>query len=115
MSYSIKPWIVQLKAARRRKGLNQAELGVKVGLPQSHISRIESGSIDIRLSSLLELARALDLEPMLIPRKLVPAVQSLTQHKTTVQPKSGEHRLVGHAPKAYVRPAYALDEDDSDG
>lgn len=68
----------KLQAARKAKGLTQAELGAKMGLPQSHISQIESGRVDLRFSSLLEMARLLDLEPMLIPRALTPAVRSIT-------------------------------------
>lgn len=66
-----------LKKARKEKGLTQAELGKKMGLPQSHISKIEAGEVDLRLSSLQEMARLLDLEPMLIPRALTPAVRSV--------------------------------------
>ncbi len=32
------------------------------------------------MSTLLEMARVLDLEPMLIYKRLVPAVQALTEH-----------------------------------
>jgi len=69
--------IKKLYAARKTKGLTQGALGVKMGLPQSHISQIEAGKIDIRLSSFLEMARLLDLEPMLVPRSLTPAVRSM--------------------------------------
>ena len=115
MNHAITHWIAQLKDARKHKGLSQAELGRKVGLPQSYISKIESGSIDIRLSSLLEMARALELEPMLVPRQLVPAVQSLTRSQVVAQPEIGTLQLVGQAPKVSVRPVFALDEDDRDG
>lgn len=67
----------KLKMARKGKGLTQAALGKKMGLPQSHISQIEAGRVDLRVSSLQEMARLLDLEPMLIPRTLTPAVRSL--------------------------------------
>ena len=115
MNYSVAHWVEQLRLARKRKGLTQAALGKKVGLRQSYVSKVEGGSIDIRLSSLLELARALELEPMLVPRSLVPAVQSLTRSQTMVRPESGKLTVVGHTPTAIVRPAYALDEDDTDG
>jgi transcriptional regulator with XRE-family HTH domain len=66
-----------LAAARRRAGLSQRELGGKVGVAQSHISKIERAAIDPQVSSLMELARALGLELMLVPTQLVPAVQAL--------------------------------------
>jgi transcriptional regulator with XRE-family HTH domain len=67
----------KLKKARKAKGLTQTQLGAKMGWPQSHISQIEAGRVDVRVSSLLEMARLLDLEPMFIPRALVPSVRSI--------------------------------------
>lgn len=78
--------IEALKTARQTKGLNQAELGAKLGLPQSHLSNIERGGIDPRLSTVTEMARLLDLEPMLVPRQLVPAVKALLHGKTDDAP-----------------------------
>jgi HTH-type transcriptional regulator/antitoxin HipB len=69
----------QIRQAREVKGLTQADLGRRIGQPQSSISRIERGG-DLRVSTLLEMARVLDLEPMLIYKRLVPAVQALTEH-----------------------------------
>jgi transcriptional regulator with XRE-family HTH domain len=68
-----------LKEARLNKGLSQAALGKLVGLPQSHISKIESGAVDLQLSSLIEVARVLELDVRLIPRKVLPAVDSLVR------------------------------------
>ena len=42
--------------------------------PQSHISRIENGAVDPRLSNMVKIARALGLDPMLIPGRALPAV-----------------------------------------
>lgn len=75
----------KLKNARKAKKLTQAELGTKMGLPQSHISQIEAGRVDLRVSSLLEMARLLDLEPLLIPRALTPAVRSLISGREEAQ------------------------------
>jgi transcriptional regulator with XRE-family HTH domain len=68
-----------LKAAREDKGLSQRALGKLAGVPQSHISKIENGAVDLRLSSLVELARVLDLELVLVPRKSLSAVQSIVR------------------------------------
>ena len=38
-------------------------------MPQSHISKIERGAVDLQLSSLIELARVLDLDIMSVPAK----------------------------------------------
>src|SRR5581483_400862 len=77
MNYSTEHIVRALKAARLDKGLSQRELSAKAGLPQGHISKIENGAVDLKLSSLIALARILDLEIMPVPRKLVPAVQAL--------------------------------------
>ncbi len=77
MAYTTEQVARNLKAAREAKGLSQRALAKLVDLPQSHISKIENGAVDLRLSSLVELARALDLEVMLAPRKTLPAIQSI--------------------------------------
>ncbi|HZU50824.1 MAG TPA: helix-turn-helix transcriptional regulator [Sphingomicrobium sp.] len=71
----IKEVAASLREARAGKSLTQQELGRRVGLPQSHISKIEKGDVDLKLSSLAEIARALDLEVKLVPRKALPAVE----------------------------------------
>jgi transcriptional regulator with XRE-family HTH domain len=71
-----------LKSARQEKKLSQRALSLKIGIQQTQISRIESGLADLRVSTLVELARSLDLEVMLIPRSLFPAVNSITQKKS---------------------------------
>lgn len=66
-----------LKAARVRKGWSQRALSLKAGIPQTHISKIERNEVDIRLSTLIELARLLDLDPMLVPRAALTGVQAI--------------------------------------
>jgi transcriptional regulator with XRE-family HTH domain len=75
MSVGIADIAASIRQARKDKGLTQRELGQRVGLPQSHISKIESGVVDLQLSSLAEIARALDLEVKLVPRKALPAIE----------------------------------------
>ncbi len=77
MSYLLEEIAGTLRTARHKKQLSQRELSDKVGLPQSHISKIENATVDLKLSSLSELARALELELVLVPKKALPAVQSL--------------------------------------
>lgn len=76
----------ELQAARERKGFSQRELGKRAGIPQSHISKIEKGIVDLRVSSLVELARALDLELTLVPRKSVPAVRTIARSTAAASP-----------------------------
>lgn len=86
MSAGIEEIAGSVREARIAKALTQKELGQRVGLPQSHISKIEKGTVDLKLSSLVEIARALDLEITLVPRKALPAVEGAVRaHGTTVE------------------------------
>jgi HTH-type transcriptional regulator/antitoxin HipB len=89
----------QIRRAREEKGLTQAELGVRLGQPQSSVSRVERGG-DVRLSTVLEIARTLELEPMLIPKRLVPAMRAPIQHRRGQDRGSLDvHPLVGGIPE----------------
>jgi transcriptional regulator with XRE-family HTH domain len=76
-NYATEGIATALKAAREAKGLTQRALSKLSGVPQAHISKIESNAVDLRLSSLLALAHALGLDVTLLPRKFSPVVQSL--------------------------------------
>jgi transcriptional regulator with XRE-family HTH domain len=80
-----------LKEARLAAGLSQRALSARAGLAQSHVSEIEKGSKDPGLSKLIDVARALDLELVLVPRKMLPAVESL------IHPAEGERRSPAYA------------------
>ncbi len=88
-----------IREARTKRGWGQRELGAAVGLPQPHISAIESGKIVPRFDTLLDIVRVLDLDLLLVPRSLVPAVQSLIRAQK--EPESEE------------KPLYAADEQES--
>lgn len=47
----------QLKEERRRAGLTQEQLAIKIGTKKSFISRVEHGHADIQLSTLVKLFR----------------------------------------------------------
>ncbi|MBO9503107.1 helix-turn-helix transcriptional regulator [Qipengyuania flava] len=79
MSTAIEGIAASIKAARIAKGFTQKQLGERVGLPQSHISKIEGGNVDLQISSLVEIARALDLELKLVPRRTVPAIEGVVR------------------------------------
>ena len=66
-----------LQQTRTARGLTQAELGALVGLPQSHISKIERGETDFQWTTLEQIANAVGLSPILVPTGLVPLVESL--------------------------------------
>src|SRR6266404_3611952 len=101
-TYSVNDIIVQLRDARESQGLSQVELGKRLGVTQSQITRIERGASDIRLSTLVEMAHALGLEPVLIPKSLLPAVRHLTERrgpKFDAAPAAPPRRLLGSEPE----------------
>lgn len=78
--------IKQLKVVRQQKKLKQSELGAKLGIPQSHISKIEQGETDPRLSTLSDMARLLDQELVLIPRAMLAMVMEIINGGDGLQP-----------------------------
>ncbi len=89
MIYATEHIASALRAARESKGLSQRELSAKSGVPQGHISKIENGAVDLRTSSLVALARVLDLELLLVHRKAVSAVNSIVRSSTPNTPPDG--------------------------
>ncbi|MCF6292257.1 MAG: helix-turn-helix transcriptional regulator [Robiginitomaculum sp.] len=77
MSVALEYISLALKEARQEKGLSQRALSTITGLPQSHLSKIERGETNLTTKSLIELARALDLELVLVPKQLMPALKAL--------------------------------------
>ena len=68
-----------LLEARQKRGWSQRDLASHLGIGQRHISGIESGKIVPRYDTLLEIVRMLDRDLIMVPRTLVPVVQSLVR------------------------------------
>jgi len=100
MQDSVRHIGASLKAAREKKGLSQRALSEKVGIAQSHISKIENGAVNLQISSLIELARILELELMLVPRALLPVFEALQRGV-----KKDKSKAI---------PAYRLDMDEEE-
>src|SRR5687768_7443379 len=104
-----------LRGARERRGLSQRQLAAAAGVPQSHISKIENGAVDLRLSSLLALARTLALELALVPREVVPAVRSIVRRS---EPAAGgkaarrAQRSLDRSQNAAAQPGINLPPDE---
>lgn len=52
-----------LKKIRKSKGYSLLDVDYRCTLNESNISKIENGKSDIQLSTIIELAKALDVEP----------------------------------------------------
>ena len=68
--------VALLRDLRLKRNVSQTELAKRLSVAPSHISRIEHGS-DPRVSTFVEMARALHLEPVLVPREHLSAVRAL--------------------------------------
>lgn len=88
-----------LLEARIRKHLTQEQLAAKLGYRQRQISDLERARTDPRLSTIQNVAGALDLELVLIPPHLINAVHSLL--------------TAGSTPAS--RPMYALGDEEAEG
>lgn len=66
-----------LKRARKAARATQRAVSARSGVAQSHLSQIERGRVDFTVETMVQLARALDLELMLVPKKYIPAVTSI--------------------------------------
>ena len=91
-----------LVETRKKRGWSQAELGLRVGLPQVHISGLETGKVIPRYDTLLDLVRVLGYDLLMVPRSLVPAVQSLIRNYR--QPGGGTE-------EEGERPLYGTDDE----
>ena len=67
-----------LKEKRAELGWNQKDFLMKIGMTQQQYQRIESGS-DMRMSTLLRILAAMDLEYLIVPKKNVRDVELLLQ------------------------------------
>ncbi|WP_231586104.1 helix-turn-helix transcriptional regulator [Pandoraea apista] len=65
-----------LVVARKDAAMTQAELADRAGLSRMTVQKVESGALDPRMSTVLEMARALGLEPMLVPASLRQEVEA---------------------------------------
>lgn len=94
MIYTLSDIGKSLQAARDRSGLTQRAFAAKAGTTQARVSKIENGETDARLSTVIEFARTLDLELMLVPRQHIPAVKAILAHQPpTASEKVGRTML----------------------
>lgn len=59
---------VVLRHFRRGRDLTQAELAKRAGLRQGTVSQVETGLATVKLNTVMDILRALDLEVVIQPR-----------------------------------------------
>lgn len=85
-----------LRQARIAAGLTQEEVAGLAGISRPRYRDIETGAAAARATTLVNVARALGLELMLVPQAMVPAVRAFM------------------APEDDDRPAFAVQADDDE-
>ncbi|MCC8958759.1 helix-turn-helix transcriptional regulator [Bradyrhizobium sp. Pear77] len=86
-----------LRDARKQTGLTQEQVAERAGISRPRYCDIEQGIAAARANTLINVARALGMELMLIPQAIVPGVNAL------LRPSEDEDR-----------PAFTTDTDDDD-
>jgi transcriptional regulator with XRE-family HTH domain len=70
---------LHFRKARQAAGLSQEEIALRANISRPRYRDIETGAAAARATTLVNVARALGMEMMLIPQAMVPAVQSMLQ------------------------------------
>lgn len=79
----------QLRVAREARGLTQADVSQATGIAAPNLSTIESGRVDIRLSTLERILDALQLDVQLVPRS-----RRISLDEAIAQSRRGRTQLV---------------------
>lgn len=66
-----------LKTTRKGRQLTQEQVADMAGISRPRYREIEAGSSAARTTTLINIARALGLELMLVPQAMVPAIDAL--------------------------------------
>ncbi|WP_323038904.1 helix-turn-helix transcriptional regulator [Gemmobacter sp.] len=79
-----------LRTRRLQRGISQRDLAALLNMPQSHLSKIEAGKVDLRISTLAALAAALDLRIAVTVPSEDPAA-SRTDEAVATNPTAARH------------------------
>lgn len=104
--YSLEQIAQAIRETRQTKGWSQRELSARSHIAQPQISRFENGDVDLQLSSLIELARALDLDLQLVPRSALPAVAAIVKERE----ERAEENELHHTLKRLVHEVSVLEQ-----
>lgn len=73
---------LRFRKARLAAGLSQEQIALRANISRPRYRDIETGVAAARATTLVNVARALGMEMMLIPQAMVPAIQSMLQPAT---------------------------------
>jgi transcriptional regulator with XRE-family HTH domain len=64
--FAVKAFATILRKVRKEKGLTQNQLSFESNVPRSSIERMEAGKINPTLSTIVALAKGLDVRPSIL-------------------------------------------------
>jgi transcriptional regulator with XRE-family HTH domain len=70
-----------LREQRERLGQTQAQLAARAAVTRSTVQRIEAGTLNPTWGLVVALAQALDLQPVLVPRERLRAVEVVMRQR----------------------------------
>ena len=71
---SSESWHIELRQVRKARCMSQREMEKRTGIHQARLSRIENGHVDPKLSEAVQMARAVERDLVLVPRRALLAV-----------------------------------------
>lgn len=92
----------EIRRARLALGLTQAEVARRAGTAQYIVSNLEAGKSNSRIGTVLEIARALELDLRALPLRLAPAWDAMLAAGRTGDSTAGRgplHRLEADSPE----------------
>jgi HTH-type transcriptional regulator/antitoxin HipB len=81
-----------LRALRKVRGLNQAQLGALLGVGQTRVARIERDPTAVSLAQILDVLNALAVQMVLRPTDAPPAVEKARAPSRSAGPKAAVKR-----------------------
>ncbi len=109
----LSPHIV-IRTIRRGLRMTQAQLARRAGLPQSHLAKIETGKVDIQLSTLTRILKAMYCDAILIPKFLKTPQEALGERVKEVSASYASSIWDERGPAAARRgmPVRIVDKDE---
>lgn len=78
---------IELRKTRKARRMSQREMERRTGIHQARLSRIENGQVDPKFSEVIQMAKAVELDLVLVPRRALLAVLGV------IRDFDGERRL----------------------
>ena len=89
-----------LRRQRNQRRLTLEMLSAKVGMSPQHLSEIESGKRDPRLSSIERMAEAMGMTVLIVPDAMAPDLRRYVANNGRIYTTTGQAAAAPHHPEA---------------